>query len=186
MKLKAYDKSDVLKVFEDVDQFLKKKSEKLNIRILGGASILLLGVRERTTIDIDIAGTNDAIKFQKLCSKLGVVVDIVTVVTTVDLQHCPTVSVYKGDALAVDSVTSEDLIKLKLERFYKQDPEDIYAVIGHEKISFEKFKSLVINMLPDYIGNKREVFISAQIVVEQIWPDRINEFSKIKNDIFLL
>jgi len=31
-------------------------------------------------------------------------------------------------------------------------------------------------MLPDYIGNVRQLVISAQIVAEQIWPDRADEF----------
>lgn len=84
--------------------------------------------------------------------------------------------VFSGKNLTIDSVVPEDLLKLKLERFYKQDPEDIYAIIKHEAMSFEEFSSIVKDMLPDYIGNVRQLVISAQIVAEQIWPDRADEF----------
>ncbi|MFH0800124.1 MAG: hypothetical protein V2A66_08100 [Pseudomonadota bacterium] len=67
-------------------------------------------------------------------------------------------------------------MKLKLERFYKQDPEDIHAIIRHEVMSFERFNAIVKEMLPDYIGDVHQLIISAQIVVEQIWPDKIDEF----------
>jgi len=99
-----------------------------------------------------------------------------TIASTVDLTHCATVEVYKGKNLTIDSVTPKDLLKLKLERFYKQDPEDIYAIIKHEAMSFEEFRLVVKDMIPDYIGNIRQLIISAQIVVEQIWPSRADEF----------
>jgi hypothetical protein len=136
----------------------------------------LLGVRERVTIDIDVAATDDAVEFQKICAKNGIPVDIVTIASTVDLNHCEAKNVFNGRYLTVDSVLPKDLLKMKLERFYKQDPEDIYAIIRHEELSFETFKSIVKDMIPDYVGNVRQLVISAQIVVEQIWPDHAKEF----------
>ena len=59
------------------------------------------------------------------------------------------------------SVTVEDLIKLKLERFYKQDPEDIYAILEKTALPYERFKDIVSDMLPDFIGNPRALLLSA-------------------------
>jgi hypothetical protein len=85
-------------------------------------------------------------------------------------------NVYRGKNLTVDSVFPSDLLKLKLERFYKQDPEDIYAIIKHEVMSFNEFKKIVKEMKSDYIGNVRQLIISARMVVEQIWPDKVEAF----------
>lgn len=179
MKFKPSKMADVVDAFKTLDDALSKRSRKMRIKVLGGVSILLLGMRDRVTADIDIAATGDAVEFQKICSKMGIEVDIVTIASTVDLGHCPVVNVFKGKSLIIDSVVPADLLKLKLERFYKQDPEDIYAIIEHEAMSFEEFSAIVKDMLPDYIGNTRQLVISAQIVVEQLWPERIDEFKAI-------
>jgi hypothetical protein len=171
--------ADVIDAFKKIDEELCRRSKKMKVKILGGASILLLGMRDRVTADIDVAATGDAAEFQKMCIEMGITVDIITISSTVDLGHCAAVNVFNGKSLEVDSVTPKDLLKLKLERFYKQDPEDIYAIIKHESISFEEFRSIVLDMLPYYIGNVRQLIISAQIVVEQIWPSNAAEF---KND----
>lgn len=180
MKFKAAGRPDILKAFEEVDSHLRKKSKKLKVRILGGASILLLGVRNRVTEDIDIAGTSDAVEFQKICARQNVKVDIITIASTVDLEHCEAVGVFAGEFLTVDSVTPKDLVKLKLERFYKQDPEDIYAIIRHENMSFDEFAALALDAVKDYIGNERELILSATMVVEQMWPARAEEFALMK------
>lgn len=178
MKFKAAGAPDIIDAFKRIDEDLRRRSKNLKVLILGGASVLLLGLRERTTIDIDVAVTDDSAEFQKLCARMKIPVDIITIATTVDLAHCETVNVFRGKALAVDSVTPRDLLKLKLERFYKQDPEDIYAIIDHESVSFDEFKAIVADMIGYYIGNVRQLIISAQIVVEQIYPDRIEEFKR--------
>ena len=178
MKFKPSKMADVVSIFEKLDKELQSISKKLKIKTLGGASILLLGMRERVTADIDIAATDDAGEFQKMCAKMGIEVDIITIASTVDPTHSPSVKVFQGNSLTVESVTPKDLLKLKLERFYKQDPEDIYAIIEHEALSFEEFRSIIKDMLIDYIGNLQQLKISAQIVVEQIWPENIAEFNR--------
>lgn len=91
---------------------------------------------------------------------------------------------FKGKSLTVDSVSAKNLLRLKLERFYKQDPEDIYAIIEHESISFREFKSIVQDMIPDYIGNTRQLILSAQIVVEETWPEFADEFKMVFSERF--
>jgi len=172
MKFKANNITDLIKTFETVDKKLEKQSKEIKITVLGGASVLLLGMRDRTTVDIDVASTDDADAFQKICSEIGITVDIITMASTVDLVHCKTINVFRGAKLIVDSVTPKDLLKLKLERFYKQDPEDIYAIIHHEKILFDDFQNITREMIPDFIGNPLQLKTSAQVVVEQLWPDK--------------
>lgn len=176
MKFKPASIRDATEAFQLVDDALRATSLNLSIRVLGGISMLLLGVRDRVTIDIDVAATADAHEFQKTCATLGIPVDIVTIASTVDLARCPTVTVFRGANLTVESVTPRDLLKLKLERFYKQDPEDIHAIIRRMPISYDEFEAIVADMLPDFIGNVRSLILSAQIVVEQLWPDRVDPF----------
>jgi len=149
---------------------------KVNITVVGGLAIILQDIRDRATLDIDVAPTKDAAVFQELCNRLGVPVDIITVASTVDLVHTSTVNMYAGNFLSVNSVKAKDLIRLKLERFYKQDPEDIYAIIDKINLSYEAFKMLVCDMLIDFIGNPRNVLLSAFQVVEIKYPDHAREF----------
>ena len=76
------------------------------------------------------------------------------------------------------SVMTEDLIRLKLERFRKQDPEDIYAIIQKEKLSYESFVALVKEGLSYFVGRPEAYQISAQIVVETVYADHIEDFKK--------
>lgn len=179
MRFKPSKMADVMGAFEELDGVLSKRSKKMKITVLGGVSILLLGMRDRVTADIDVAATDDAAEFQKMCEAMEITVDIITIASTVDLTHCATINVFKGKDLTIDSVVPKDLLKLKLERFYKQDPEDIYAIIKHEAMSFEEFSAIVKDMLPYYIGNVRQLIVSARVVVEQIWPNRAGEFLDI-------
>lgn len=177
--LKSIAKEGLLQLFQKIDQDLIQQQKSISITILGGASIILLGFRERATADIDIAPNRNAALFEAICKKHGLPVDIVTISSTVDFNHCPSVNVYQGAGLAVMSVVAEDLIRLKLERFRKQDPEDIYAIIQHEKLPYKRFKEIVVDMLPDYIGNPREVALSALIVVEQLYAGHAADFTKV-------
>lgn len=72
--------------------------------------------------------------------------------------------------------TAEELLKLKLERFRKQDPEDIYAIIEKAGISYDQFKSIAQEMLLFFIGNPRELLLSALIVVERMYPEKQDDF----------
>jgi hypothetical protein len=173
---KAATRGDLLEIFSEIDEALQKKRAKQSITVIGGVSIILLGLRDRSTLDIDIANVGDAAAFRKICSGHGIQVDIVTVVSTVDFAHAPKVMVYEGKALTVDSITAEDIIKLKLERFRKQDPEDIYSIIEKISLPYERFKSIAQDMLPDFIGNPRELLLSALIVVERMYAEKQDDF----------
>ena len=174
----ASERAELLAIFEEIDAGLAARRKMLEVTLVGGASLILLGVRERATMDIDIADRVGAELFCKLCEQRGIPVDRITVASTVDLLHCPTIPIFQGAWLTVQSVTTKDLIKLKLERFRKQDPEDIYAIIEHEALSFKSFRDLVFDMIPDFIGNVRELILSAQIVVEQLYAEHLDAFKE--------
>lgn len=169
-------REDLLKLFQEIDAQLVAGQQRVTVTVLGGASIIMLGFRDRATLDIDIAGNRDAVLFRKICAERGISVDIITIVSTVDFNDAPTVELYRGAGLTVRSVTADDLVKLKLERFRKQDPEDIYAIIEKTQMDFEKFLFLVKEMLPDFIGNPQELTLSARLVVERMYPGRLGEF----------
>lgn len=145
----------------------------LSVTILGGAAIVLLGFRDRATIDIDIAATVQAQRFQHLGRALSIPVDIITVSSTVDLLHCPTTTVFQGTYLHVAAVTALDLIKLKLERFQKHDAEDIYAIIIAIALSFEQFAAIATDMRIDYLGNPRTLALSICLVTERMYPEHL-------------
>ncbi len=169
-------KQRLLQFLQEID---RAAITPLHITVLGGASILLLDFRERVTVDIDIAATPDARIFQKLSTAKGIPVDIVTVSSTVDLLRCPTTIAFKGRRLVIYSVTAEDLLKLKLERFHKHDPEDIYSILDHLNLPFERFKAIALDMLPDFIGNPRTLALSICLVVERRYPNHIEEIKNL-------
>lgn len=77
-----------------------------------------------------------------------------------------------------DREGAEDLIRLKLERFKKHDPEDIYAIIRKEKFSYERFAALVKKGKADYVGRVEEYLVSAQLVVERMYSENCKNFSR--------
>lgn len=175
----AVTREDLLLMFSELDDLLSKRKKNICVTAIGGVSIILQGIRDRSTADIDIANVGDAIAFQKTCSQLGFSVDIVTVTSTVDFEHASKITLFQGKALEVNSVAAEDLIRLKLERFYKQDPEDIYAIIEKTALSYEHFKAIVVDMIPDFIGDPRSILLSAMIVVETIFPENKTDFESL-------
>ena len=175
-------REELLRIFADLDHELQQRKRKISVTAIGGVSILLQGIRDRSTRDIDIADTGDAAAFQEACAQKGIPVDIVTISSTVDFLHAPKVVLFCGKALEVHSVTVEDLIKLKLERFYKQDPEDIYAILDKTALPYERFKDIVSDMLPDFIGNPRSLLLSAMVVVETVYPRNKTDFENLLKD----
>lgn len=149
-------KQDLLVLFEKVDRLLaSQQAPPTTVVILGAASILLLDVRERATYDIDVAPVHDALRFKQIMEELGVPVDLVTVTTTVDFEKGGRYPVFTGKKLSVVSVDENDLIKLKLERFRKQDPDDIQAIIAKFEIDFERYREIAISAAQNFVGNRR-------------------------------
>ena len=183
-KFTSIDSASLAPLFQKLDTALAKKGRKIKIVVLGGLAIIAQGFRERATLDIDIAPNRDADIFVRVCRQLSIPIDIVTVSSTVDLHHAPTKTIFSGQYLILEAITAPDLIKLKLERFYKQDPDDIYAIIKKIGMAYEAFKTLVLDILPDFIGNPRGLALSAEIVVERMFPESISDFKKTISNRF--
>lgn len=181
-KIKSFNKENLLQLFLEIDVALRRDKRRVEILTLGGVSLIMQGLRERSTIDIDIANVGDAELFRKICSDRGVTVDIVTIVSTIDFSDIEKRCIFDGDYLTVESIGPEDLVQSKLERFRKQDPEDIYSVIEKTNLSYKKFKAIVKNMSSFYIGNPRELWLSAMIVVEEMYPKYKTDFLKTRKD----
>ncbi|MDP2600214.1 MAG: DUF6036 family nucleotidyltransferase [Deltaproteobacteria bacterium] len=177
-KFTSIDSVSLVPLLQKLDAALAEKSQKAKIVVLGGLAIIAQGFRERATLDIDIAQNRDAAIFIKICNQFAIPVDVITVSSTVDLHHAPTKNIFSGKCLTLEAITAPDLIKLKLERFYKQDPDDIYAMIQKIRMTYDGFKKLFIDMLPDFIGNPRGLILSAQLVVERMFPEKIEDFKK--------
>ncbi|MDO8519373.1 MAG: DUF6036 family nucleotidyltransferase [Deltaproteobacteria bacterium] len=173
--MKAITKNEIPLLFEKIDIELGKQKRKVRVTVLGGFAVILQGYRERATLDIDIAPDADANLFSQVCRSLNIPVDIVTVTSTVDLAHTATARVFSGAFLVVDAVKGEDLIRLKLERFRKQDPEDIYAMIDSMQLSYEKFEEMVKDMLIDYVGNPQNLILSAEEIVQRKYPEFVKK-----------
>ena len=73
----------------------------------------------------------------------------------------------------------EDLLQLKLERFRKQDPEDIYSIMQKTGVTFEQFFQWVKEGRSYYIGRESEYLLSARIVVERMFPERLSDFKVV-------
>lgn len=163
-------------IFRDLDAHFASEKKKIEVLTLGGVAIILQGFRDRSTYDIDLANVGDAVVFAKTCQDFELEVQIVSLASTVDFNDVERLCLFEGECLKVFSVTPKDLIKLKLERFFKQDPEDIYAIVEKTRLSFEEFLELVREGLSYFVGRPEEYQFNAQVVVEQMYPDKISSF----------
>lgn len=173
-----WDKDTILLIFRDLDHYFSVKSEKTEILTLGGVSVVLQGYQDRSTNDIDLAPTGDAPQFLQACETFHIPAQTITLASTVDFNNIAVVTVFEGNFLKVLSVTAHDLIKLKLERFRKQDPEDIYAIIEKTGITYLQFCDLVSEGKDYFIGRVSEYLLSARIVVEQIFSTHLKNFDE--------
>lgn len=174
----ALEISDATRAFESIDREIAKSGNPLSVVVLGGVAVIAQGFAKRSTRDIDIAPTCDAEAFVSACNRIGLEADIITIASTVDLAHAPTKNIYAGAYLRVDAITARDLVKLKLERYYKQDPGDISGIIDGAQIEYEDFKALVREMVADYIGNSRSLILSAREVVERKFSGSVVDFDR--------
>jgi len=181
---KEWDKNTILEILQDLDGYFMEKGEKATVTAIGGIVIVLQDFQPRSTNDLDIAPVSDADRLLKACKKLGISAEVVTLCSTVDFNDIRTKPVFTGKALTLNGVGAEDLIRLKLERFRKHDPEDIYAIIEKEKFPFERFVELVREGKSYYIGRVDEYLVSARLVVERMFSERLGEFDRLFGTAF--
>jgi hypothetical protein len=175
---KEWDKNTIMEILQDLDDYLARKGEKVVVTAIGGIVIVLQDFQPRSTNDLDVAPVSDADRLLKACEKLGIKAQIVTLSSTVDFNTIERLPLFTGKVLTLYGVGAEDLIRLKLERFKKHDPEDIYAIIRKEKFSYEQFVALVNEGKGCFVGRVEEYLVSAQLVVERMYPDKFDDFSR--------
>lgn len=165
--------------FKKLDLQLTKNVE---IVVIGGASIVLLEIKDRATNDIDLLPTNDNLEMIiKIAKTLHVSMQIVTVTSTIDFNTEERICVFTGKHLKVFSLNPLALIKSKLERYTRQDPEDILALIKKINLNYKKFLNLFAQMLPMFIGDPNRLIMHARSVVELVWQqDAENFYQKYK------
>lgn len=171
-KFKELTKQALKAALQKIDEDLTTKKEKpLKIVLLGAASILMLDIRTRGTTDIDIAAVFDAQRFRKKAEKLGFRVDIVSVSTTVDFSETDTREVFRGKTLCALSVNEQDLLKLKLERFRKHDPDDIAAIIKKFNIDYVTFKNIALEAARDFVGEPKRFSLQILAAAERHYSE---------------
>lgn len=175
---KEWNKETILRILRDLDDYFVNRGERVEVVAIGGVAIVLQDFQSRSTNDFDMAPMEDAERLLKACHKLGIDAQVVTLASTVDFHEVERISLFAGKALTLYSVGAEDLIRLKLERFRKHDPEDIYAIIEKENFPYERFVALVKEGKIDFIGRVDEYLVSAQLVVERMYPDKSEDFSR--------
>ncbi len=175
---KEWDKETILGILKDLDDYFTKKGERIAVTAIGGIVIVLQDFQPRSTNDLDVAPVSDADRLLEACARLGINAQVVTLVSTVDFNDIERIPLFAGKALTLSGVGAEDLIRLKLERFAKHDPEDIYAIIQREKFPYERFAALVKEGRNLFIGRVEEYLVSAQLVVERMYPEKFENFSR--------
>ena len=176
---KEWNKKTILTIFKDLDDYFSKQGGRVNIIAIGGVAIVLQDFQTRSTNDLDVAPVSDAERLLKACDKLGINAQVVTLASTVDFNDIERIPLFAGRSLIVSGVNAEALIRLKLERFRKQDPEDIYAIIEKEKFPYEKFVALVKDGKTLFMGRVDEYLVSAQLVVERMYPEKFEDFKRL-------
>ena len=162
-QLQDLKKPDIQQIFTAVDNELLSPAE---ITVIGGVSLIMLDIVERSTVDIDLANIGNVDAFKKIADRLGYLVDVVTISTTVDFHSPDKYKIFHGKNLAVFSVNERDLIKLKLERYRKQDPQDIDKIIQKIKMPFSEFRNLALEAVRDFVGHPRTFALSILMAAE--------------------
>lgn len=175
---KAWDKDTIRRILRDLDDYFVKTGETVEVTALGGIVIVLQDFQPRSTNDIDMAPISDAPRLLEVCDELGITAQVVTLASTVDFNSVEKRRLFAGKALTLYGVGAEDLIRLKLERFKKHDPEDIYAIIRKENLPYERFAAIVNEGKGWFIGRVDEYLVSTQLVVERMYPDKFEEYSR--------
>ncbi|MCB1215125.1 MAG: hypothetical protein KDK66_06580 [Deltaproteobacteria bacterium] len=175
--LKALDRPALFDFFEKMEVALAKQKKFSEVTLLGGTSLIILGIRDRVTWDVDIlpAGKNIEL-FLKLAIKLKMPVDVVSLTSKIDLAASPKTLVYQGKYLQISSIGAEALLQSKLERYAKQDPEDLIALSKKMELSYKKFLVIFKEMIIDYVGNPDRFLIQVRDFVELVFPENLEDF----------
>jgi hypothetical protein len=160
-------RAELTAVFENVSLRLEQLGKRCEVVLLGGCAILALNIRDRATRDIDIFPSPEAKLFKTLCGKESVEVDIVTLCSTVDPAESPKQTVFAGDALTVNALHPIELLKTKIERYYKQDPEDIDAILNATEFSVKAFEKLAKEMMIDFVGDPERLRTTLEIIADK-------------------
>lgn len=173
-------KKDLMDVFYQMDQeLLRQQAKPIKALIVGGCAMIMLNLIERSTYDIDLAPVMDAMTFRELAHQFGFIADIVTVSTTVDFNDFAPIQVFKGPCLMIEAVPPEFLMKMKLERFRKQDPQDIDAIIKKQQLDYQTYKSMVVEAAKDFVGNPRPFALSILQVAENHYTsEQVTDLAK--------
>jgi len=177
VKRKQLDKTRIENFFRSFDEELAAKNIQASYLILGGAALVMLEFIDRSTEDIDVVhdgGNFDLM--EEAAGKYGIVIDRVTQCTTVDFEECSKEEIFSGKFLKIRSISPQDLLKSKIERFQKQDPADVNAILDNLKLKYADFKSLFSEMSLDYVGNLDRLKTNARIVVERRFAEMADDF----------
>ena len=174
---KELSREDLIQFFRNLDLELTRRKKHLNCTLLGGAAIILLNFKDRSTRDIDVPSSQDELDFLIQSGiKYGIEVQPIAITTTVNFLECEKQKVFFGKYLEVQTISAQDLIKSKLERYQKQDLDDIDTIIKKINLSFEGFAKLFGEMLQDFVGSTDRLTMQARNVVEYNYPDRVEWF----------
>jgi hypothetical protein len=176
-KLKELHKKDLKDFFDSFEEKLQNEKQNLTYVNLGGAALVLLEVIPRSTTDIDIV-RGDLDKLVSAGSEFGITIQKITQCTTVDFDECSKLVVYSKGFLEVFSISLEDLLKSKIERYYKQDPKDIDEIISRLHLPYKDFKKLFGEMFLIYIGDGKRLTMNARTVVDRSYPADADDFYK--------
>ena len=120
------DKSNIKRLFEELDRALKSKGQSREFTIFGSGALLIQGIasESRATVDVDMVDQQIDIELQVICSDVGEKFDLnMTWLNSAGYIYSlnfpagwkgRTTLVYSGDALKVKSLSRKDLIATKL------------------------------------------------------------------------
>ena len=151
---------------------LLKCTRKLEIIIVGGASILLNYNFRPSSYDVDAYFVSDVLKqaINNVADKLNLPVGWLNKDFIRTPSFSPKIIQYSSfykefkNVLTVRTISSEYLVAMKLVSFrnYKDDITDIANIISEDKtINLEKIKTAVVNLYGfyDYLDKERQKFI---------------------------
>jgi len=175
-KIKDLTHKELLEFFEWFDGKLLLQDLTASYTILGGAALLMLGIISRSTADIDLPAQKMEGLIHEAGQEFGIEIHTVTQCTTVDFAECPKEIVFEGKALQIFSIHPKELLKSKLERYQKQDPQDIKDILSYSKLSYSEFEEIFSEMLKYWVGHPNRLIMHGRNVVERHFPENAKQF----------
>ena len=167
-------KKKILSRFRKTDEVLALlfPEDKVTLYVAGGIGCMLIDASIRPTMDFDFIDQGLSAKYLRVLNTLGDIdfIDISVTAMADDFQERAVLS-YRGSSLSVYTVSAEDIIVMKLNRYNGRDSEDITKLLRLCDVT------ILLNLI-----EKAGKSLSNE-VSKKIYEDNVKKFMETLKDV---